>query len=197
MSQMLHHWRCFHLYHHLWSGWSSQWLQPMYHVCLIQHLRLWRRYHNDLCLHCDHLLHPKNNLNSLSSRASAFTPSWRPRKNIFITPSININTTNISISNNSWTFKNNRWTWSKPFYKTNLLPQQHQPLLRYQPHQQPRNFKPYWRQLAKKNRPPPSQSQCLHLIAEKIGALSLKANWKCVSGTESSMTTSPAPSRRH
>ena len=141
---MSHHRRCFHLYHHLRRGCSSQCLQPMYRMYLIRNLCLIQRYHQDLWLHCGRLLHPKNHCNSLSGRSSSYTPSWRPRKNIFTTPSSNINTTNDSSRNGSQPCKNNIWTWLQPFHKTNLPPQKHRPLLQYQPHQKPRNFCPLW-----------------------------------------------------
>ena len=59
-------------------------------------------------LYQDHILRPENYLNSLSIIASAYTPSWRPWTNRFITPSSNNNTTNWSSSNSSWPYKNNR-----------------------------------------------------------------------------------------
>ena len=57
------------------------------------------------------------------------------KEKIFITQSSNSDTTNSSSTNSSWPCKNNRWTWLQPFCKTNLPPQQHLPLLWYQPHQ--------------------------------------------------------------
>ena len=197
MSHMLHHWLLLHIYHQLRHWCSSQIPQPIHHVFLIQHLRLIRRYHHNLCLHRDRLFHPLNYLNRLSRRASACTPSWKPRTNRCITKSSNNNNTNNSSINSSWPYKNNWWNLSPPFYKTNIPPQQHPPLIWYQPHQQPRKCKPCWRKLEKTNLPSSSQSQRSHLIVENIGALWLIEDLKCVPGTEFFTTMSLAPSRRH
>ena len=101
MYQMLHHRQCFHIYHHIRRGRSSQCLQPIHLIYPIQHSCLSRCYHHNFCLNQNHLFHPQNHWNSLSRRSSAYTPSWRPWTRRYITTSSNTDTTNVSSRNSS------------------------------------------------------------------------------------------------